>query len=60
MSRPVSWNACSNCAYTIPRGIIVDTHVQRVCQRLGLTAEEKPEKIEQQLMAPVPQDSGPG
>ncbi|HEX2178028.1 MAG TPA: endonuclease III [Actinomycetota bacterium] len=35
-------------------GIAVDTHVRRVSQRLGLTANEDPIKIEQDLMALVP------
>jgi endonuclease III len=36
-------------------GITVDTHVQRVTRRLGLTGNEDPEKIEQDLNAVVPQ-----
>ncbi len=32
-------------------GIVVDTHVHRVSQRLGLTAADEPEKIEQDLMS---------
>lgn len=34
--------------------IAVDTHVNRVAQRLGLTGESKPEKIEKDLMALYP------
>lgn len=41
-------------AYGIQEGIAVDTHVQRVSQRLGLTQNKQPEKIEQDLMALVP------
>jgi endonuclease III len=37
-------------------GIAVDTHVRRVSQRLGFTANEDPDKIEQDLMAVIPQD----
>jgi len=37
-------------------GVVVDTHVARLSQRLGLTREKDPPKIEQQLMALVPQD----
>lgn len=33
-----------------PSGIVVDTHVRRVCSRLGLTAHEDPVKIERDLM----------
>jgi uracil-DNA glycosylase len=42
-------------AYKIPSGIIVDTHVARVAQRLGLADESKPEKIEYELMEEVPE-----
>ncbi len=42
-------------AFGIQEGIAVDTHVQRVAQRLGLTKNKQPEKIEQDLMALVPQ-----
>lgn len=41
-------------AYGIPSGIVVDSHVARVAQRLGITDEEKPEKIEGDLMGVVP------
>src|SRR5438132_8799009 len=35
-------------------GIVVDTHVRRLSQRLGLTKEEDPVKIERDLMKIVP------
>lgn len=35
-------------------GIVVDTHVQRVSQRLGLTKRDKPVQIEQDLMKLIP------
>ncbi len=35
-------------------GIVVDTHVRRLSQRLGLTREEDPVKIERDLMRLVP------
>jgi endonuclease-3 len=35
-------------------GVAVDTHVRRVSQRLGFTAEEDPDKIEQDLMRVIP------
>ena len=41
-------------AYGIAAGIVVDTHVARVTQRLRLTTHEQPEKIEQDLVALVP------
>lgn len=31
-------------------GVVVDTHVKRLSQRLGLTKESRPEKIEKDLM----------
>jgi endonuclease III len=37
-------------------GIVVDTHVSRLSQRLGLTSERDPEKIERDLMKLVPQN----
>lgn len=38
-------------AYNKNEGIAVDTHVTRVAQRLGLTKNSTPEKIEQDLMS---------
>jgi endonuclease-3 len=35
-------------------GIVVDTHVRRLSQRLGLTRQEEPVKIERDLMRLVP------
>lgn len=49
-------NVVLNTAFNLPSGVIVDTHVARVSQRLGLTKKEKPEDIEQELMKLVPQD----
>jgi endonuclease-3 len=43
-------------AYGVVEGIAVDTHVRRVSVRLGLTANEDPDKIEQDLMTIVPRD----
>ena len=37
-----------------PQGIVVDTHVRRLSQRLGLTREEDPVKIERDLLRVVP------
>lgn len=42
-------------AFGINAGIVVDTHVTRLAQRLGLTTQKDPEKIEQDLMQLVPQ-----
>ena len=41
-------------AFGIDEGIVVDTHVKRVSHRLGLTKNEDPVKIEQDLMRLVP------
>jgi endonuclease III len=38
------------------QGIVVDTHVRRLSQRLGLTKEEDPVKIERELMKLVPRE----
>jgi len=43
-------------AYGVIEGIAVDTHVRRLTQRLGLTANDNPDKIEQDLMKLVPKD----
>lgn len=37
-----------------PQGIVVDTHVRRLSQRLGLTREDDPVKIERDLVRIVP------
>lgn len=42
--------------FGINKGIVVDTHVARLAQRLGLTREKDPQKIEQALMPLVPQE----
>jgi len=49
-------NVVLNTAFGIPSGIIVDTHVARVSQRMGITRQDKPEDIEQDLMKLVPED----
>ncbi|MCA8951747.1 MAG: endonuclease III [Planctomycetes bacterium] len=42
-------NVVLGVAFGIAEGIVVDTHVMRVAQRLGLTTETKAEKVEQDL-----------
>lgn len=44
----VMWNT--------PEGVVVDTHVQRIAQRLGWTKNNDAAKIEQDLMKIVPRD----
>jgi len=39
-----------------PLGIVVDTHVRRLSQRLGFTKQEDPVKIERDLMKLVPRE----
>ena len=41
------------------QGIVVDTHVRRLSQRLGLTKEEDPVKIERDLMKLIPREDWP-
>lgn len=47
-------NVVLGCAYGIAEGIVVDTHVSRLSQRLGLTENTAPEKIEKDLMQIIP------
>ncbi|WP_224269796.1 endonuclease III [Haloprofundus salinisoli] len=42
--------------HDVVEGIVVDTHVQRISRRLGLTEEEYPERIEEDLMSVVPEE----
>ena len=43
-------------AHDVVEGIVVDTHVQRITRRLGLTEEERPEAIEQDLLDVIPEE----
>ena len=45
--------------YRIPSGIAVDTHVGRVAQRLGLSSEKKPDKVEKDLCGLFPRKTWP-
>ncbi len=49
-------NVVLGTAYGIASGIVVDTHVQRIAQRLDLTRNTDPVKIEQDLMKIIPRD----
>lgn len=42
--------------WDIAEGIVVDTHVKRVSNRLGLVDSDRPKKIEKELMDLLPQD----
>jgi endonuclease-3 len=48
-------NVVLGTAFGLATGVVVDTHVTRLSRRLGLTKHSDPTKIEQDLMAIVPQ-----
>lgn len=48
-------NVVLGVAYKKAVGVVVDTHVSRITQRLQLTTETTPEKIEQDMMKILPQ-----
>ena len=48
-------NVVLGTAFGIPSGVVVDTHVKRISNLLGLTASKNPERIEQDLMAVLPE-----
>ncbi|HEY1532482.1 MAG TPA: endonuclease III [Polyangiaceae bacterium] len=47
-------NVVLGVAFGTPEGVVVDTHVQRISQRLGWTTHTEPVEIEQDLMALFP------
>jgi endonuclease-3 len=49
-------NVVLGSAFGIPSGIVIDTHGIRLSNKLGLTKEKDPVKIEQDLMKLLPQD----
>jgi endonuclease III len=49
-------NVVLGTAFGIPTGVVVDTHVMRLSQRLGLTKHQTPEKIEIDLMQLLPKE----
>ena len=42
-------------AFGAEEGVVVDTHVRRLSNRLGLSSEQDPEKIERDLLGVVPE-----
>ncbi len=48
-------NVVLGTAYGVASGVVVDTHVSRICHRLDLTKNTDPVKIEQDLVKVVPQ-----
>jgi len=49
-------NVVLGTAYGIASGVVVDTHVLRLSNRLDLSRNEDPKKVEQDLMKIIPQD----
>jgi endonuclease-3 len=49
-------NVVLGTAFGIASGVVVDTHVQRISQRLDLTKHTEPGKIEKDLMKIIPQE----
>lgn len=49
-------NVVLGTAYGKAEGVVVDTHVRRVSQRLGLTRQKQAEKIEMELMKKLPRN----
>jgi endonuclease III len=49
-------NVVLGTVYGIPSGVVVDTHVTRISQRLGFTHNTNAVKIEQELMRFLPQN----
>ena len=49
-------NVVLGTAFGVACGVVVDTHVQRLSNRLDLTKNTDPKKIEQDLMRIIPQD----
>jgi len=47
-------NVVLGVAFGTPEGVVVDTHVQRISQRLGWTKHSEPQEIERDLMALFP------
>jgi endonuclease-3 len=49
-------NVVLGTAYGITSGVVVDTHVLRLSNRLDLSRNDDPKKVEQDLMKIIPQD----
>ena len=49
-------NVVLGVAFGKAEGVVVDTHVQRLSRRLDFTKEERPDKIEQDLMQLFPRE----
>ena len=49
-------NVVLGTAFAISDGVVVDTHVKRLSNRLGLTHQQDPNKIEKDLMGEIPRN----
>ena len=49
-------NVVLGTVFGIPSGVVVDTHVHRLAQRLGLSEEKTAVKVERDLMELLPRD----
>ena len=49
-------NVVRGVCFALADGVVVDTHVKRLSQRLGLTKQTTPEKIERDLMKLTPKE----
>ena len=49
-------NVVLGTAYGLPSGVVVDTHVLRLAERLELTKNHEPKMVEQDLMKILPKD----
>lgn len=43
-------------AFNMPQGIAVDTHCKRIANRIGLSKEIEPEKVEKDLLKQIPRE----
>ncbi len=49
-------NVVLGTVYGIASGVVVDTHIKRLANRLGMTQESNPVKVERDLMALIPKE----
>jgi len=49
-------NVVLGVAYGLSEGVVVDTHVDRIARRLGLSSGKNPEEVERDLMRLLPQE----
>jgi endonuclease III len=47
-------NVVLGTAFEIPSGVVVDTHVKRICHLIGVTETKNPEIVERELMEILP------